>query len=34
VTPKAIRLRKAELSASKRQTTASRRKREREAATV
>jgi GTP-binding protein len=34
VTPKSTRLRKAELSASKRQTTASRRKREREAATA
>src|SRR5882724_3023872 len=34
VTPKSIRLRKAELSASKRQTAASRRKREREAATA
>jgi GTP-binding protein len=34
VTPKSIRLRKAELSASKRQTTASRRKRDREAATA
>jgi GTP-binding protein len=32
VTPKSIRLRKAELSATKRQTLASRRKREREAA--
>ena len=34
VTPKSIRLRKAELSATKRQTAASRRKREREAAQV
>ena len=34
VTPESIRLRKVELSASKRQTAASRRKREREAATA
>jgi GTP-binding protein len=34
VTPKSIRLRKAELSASKRQTLASRRKRERETASI